>query len=121
VARDLLTRGIEGEPEIEVLGGWFPVGAGVRLADGERLNWGGTVQPGMYDDPTTALSCLAVMIQEGLLEWTWQVWPVCPRDGLGVHGSERDGVAVWWCAGDGGHLLAPVGELSRVLGSGRRT
>src|SRR3954447_1172751 len=116
VARDLPTRGIEGEPEIEVLEDWFPAGAGVRLADGERLNWGGHILPSMCDDPTMALTSLTIMIQESLLEWTWQVWPVCPRHGLGVHGSEREREVVWWCAGGGGHMLAPVGELARVLG-----
>jgi hypothetical protein len=120
VARDLATCGIEGEPEIEVLEDWFPVGAGVRLADGERLNWGGHILPSMCDDPTTALTSLAVVIQESLLERTWKVWPVCARHDLGVHGSERDGEAVWWCAGDGGHVLAPVGELSHGLGPRRR-
>ncbi|WP_182444189.1 hypothetical protein [Streptacidiphilus sp. PB12-B1b] len=94
VARDLPTRGIEGEPEIEVLEDWFPVGAGVRLADGRRLNWGGHILPGVGDDPTMALTYLAIMIQESLLEWTWRVWPACPRHGLGVHGSEREGSAV---------------------------
>ena len=119
VTRDLPTRGIEGEPEIEILEDWFPVGAGVRLADGERLNWGGPILPNMCDDPTVALTGLAVLIQESLLERTWQVWPVCPRHGLGVHGSEREREAVWWCAGDGGHVLAPVGELTRALGRRR--
>ncbi|MFF0088163.1 hypothetical protein ACFYR1_52585 [Streptomyces canus] len=103
VARDLPTRGIEGEPEIEILEDCFPVGAGVRLADGEELNWGAPVLPNMCDDPAMALTSLAILIQESLLEWTWQVWPVCPRHDLGVHGSEQDGAAVWWCAGDGGH------------------
>ncbi|WP_206436611.1 hypothetical protein [Streptomyces sp. W1SF4] len=120
VARDLATRGIEAEPEIEVLGDRCTVGAGVRLAGGERLNWGGHVLPAMCDDPTTALTSLTVMIQESLLERTWQVWPVCARHDLGVHGSERDAEAVWWCAGDGGHVLAPIGELSRAPGHGRR-
>jgi hypothetical protein len=46
VARDLPTRGIQGEPEIEVLEDWFPVGAGVRLANGERLTRGGHILPG---------------------------------------------------------------------------
>ncbi|MFI5680185.1 hypothetical protein [Streptomyces cellulosae] len=115
VARDLPTRGIEGEPEIEILEDWFPVGAGVRLADGERLNWGGHILPNMCDDPTMALTSLAILIQESLLERTWQVWPVCPRHDLGVHGSEREREVVWWCAGDGGHTLAPVGELARAL------
>ena len=120
VARDLPTRGIEGEPEIEVLEDWFPVGAGVRLADGRQLSWGGHILPGVSDDPTMALTSLAIMIQESLLERTWRVWPVCPRHGLGVHASERDGSAVWWCAGDDGHILAPVGELPRALGGHRR-
>lgn len=115
VARDLPTRGIEGEPEIEVLEDRFPAGAGVRLAGGELLDRGGHIVPGMCDDPAMALTSLTVMIQESLLEQTWQVWPVCPRHDLGVHGSERDGEAVWWCAGDGGHVLAPVGELSYAL------
>ena len=115
VARDLPTRGIEGDPEIEVLEDWFPVGAGVRLADGERLTWGGPILPGMCDDPTTALTSLAVLIQESLLERTGRVWPVCPRHDLGVHGAARDGTAVWRCAGDGGHVLAPIGELARAL------
>ncbi|MGW4549272.1 hypothetical protein ACWEN4_23305 [Streptomyces violaceorubidus] len=119
VARDLPTRGIEGEPEIEILEDWFPVGAGVRLAGGERLNWGGPVLPNMCDDPAMAVTSLAILIQESLLEWSWQVWPVCPRHDLGVHGSERDGAAVWWCAGDGGHTLAPVGELARARGCRR--
>ncbi|MFJ1792812.1 hypothetical protein [Kitasatospora griseola] len=117
VARDLPTRGIEGEPEIELLEDGFPVGAGVRLADGELLDWGGRILPSGCEDPVAALTGLAVLMQESLLERTWQVWPVCPRHDLGVHGSQRAGAAVWWCAGDGGHVLAPVGELSRVLRS----
>ncbi|MGX1541013.1 hypothetical protein [Streptomyces adustus] len=119
VARDLPTRGIEGEPQIEVLEDCYPEGAGVRLADGARLNWGGPILPSMCDDPTTALASLTTMIQESLLEWTWQVWPVCPRHNLGVHGSKREREVVWWCAGEGGHMLAPVGDLARALGRGR--
>ncbi|MFJ3897262.1 hypothetical protein [Streptomyces sp. NPDC090083] len=115
IARDLPTRGIEGEPEIEILEDGFPVGAGVRLADGERLNWDGPILPNMCDDPAMALTSLAILIQESLLERTWQVWPVCPGHDLGVHASERDHEVVWWCAGDGGHMLAPVGELVRAL------
>ncbi|MGW2491391.1 hypothetical protein ACWCV9_29790 [Streptomyces sp. NPDC001606] len=113
VARDLRTRGIEGAPQIEVLDDLFPVGAGVRLPDGTRLNWDGPILPNMCDDLTTALTSLTILIQESLLELTWQVWPVCPRHGLGVHGAERDGEVVWWCAGNDGHVLAPVGELAR--------
>ncbi|MFD8263711.1 hypothetical protein ACFV19_33575 [Streptomyces griseoluteus] len=120
VARDLPTRGIEGEPEIEILEDWFPVGAGVRLADGERLHWGGAVLPNMCDNTAMAVTSLAILIQESLLDWSWQVWPVCPRHDLGVHGSERDGAAVWWCAGDSGHILAPVGDLARARGRRRR-
>ncbi|MFF3001111.1 hypothetical protein ACFVTC_42365 [Streptomyces sp. NPDC057950] len=112
VARDLPTRGIEGEPEIEILEDCFPAGAGVHLADGQRLNWGGPILPNMCDDPTIALTSLAILIQESLLERTWQVWPVCPRHDLGVHSVRQE--SVWWCAGDGGHTPAPVGVNHRA-------
>ncbi|WP_244313330.1 hypothetical protein [Streptomyces zinciresistens] len=119
VAHDLPTRGVEGEPSIEILEDSFPVAAAVRRADGERLNRGGLILPETGDDPAVAATALATLIQESLLERTWQVWPVCPGHDLGVHASVRDGTAVWWCAGDGGHALAPVGALARVLGRGR--
>ncbi|MYT69634.1 MULTISPECIES: hypothetical protein [unclassified Streptomyces] len=119
VARDLPTRGIEGEPEIEILEDWFPVGAGVRLADGVQLNWGGPILPNMCDDPVMALTSLATLIQESLLERTRQVWPVCPRHDLGAHAVEHDREVAWSCAGDGGHTLAPVGELALALGRRR--
>ncbi|MET8289483.1 hypothetical protein ABZV80_30205 [Streptomyces sp. NPDC005132] len=112
-ARDLPARGIDGEPEIEILEDCFPAGAGVRLADGQRLNWGGPILPNMCDDPTAALTSLAILIQESLLERTWQFWLGCPRHDLGVHCSQRVSEVVWWCAGDGGHILAPVGGLVR--------
>lgn len=126
VARCTASRGprpahawIEGEPEIEIREDWIPVGAGVRLVGGERLSWGGPILPNMCDDPAVALTSLAILIQESLLERTWQVWPVCPGHDLGVHGSERDGRAVWWCTGDGGRTPASVGELARALGRRR--
>lgn len=50
--------------------------------------------PNMCDDPVAALAGLTTMIQESLLERTWQVWPVCPLHGFGVHGAERDGEVV---------------------------
>ncbi|MHA4998587.1 hypothetical protein ACX28X_39610 [Streptomyces sp. SD18] len=73
VARDLPARGIEGEPEIEILEDWFPTGAGVRLAEGGLLNWGGPILPDMCDDPVMALTSLTILIQESLLERTWRV------------------------------------------------
>ena len=44
------------------------------------------------------------------------VWPVCPTHQLGGHANVVAGVAVWSCRGSGGHVLAPIGELS---GAGR--
>ncbi|WP_037574713.1 hypothetical protein [Phaeacidiphilus oryzae] len=115
VARDLPTW-IDGDPEIEISKDWFPVGACVRLADGERLDWGGPIPPNACQHPVTALTSLANLIQESLLERTRRVWPECLRHNLGVHGLARDGAAVWWCAGGSGHVLAPVGQLRRALG-----
>ncbi|MET8409564.1 hypothetical protein ABZV34_15970 [Streptomyces sp. NPDC005195] len=84
----------------------------------EPLDWSHStdaVLPSTCGDPAMALAGLTAMIQESLLERAWVVWPVCPRHDLGVHGSEHGGGAVRWCAGAGGHLLAPVGELPRVI------
>jgi hypothetical protein len=40
------------------------------------------------------------------------VWPVCAVHQLGGHADVVAGRAVWSCNGDGGHVIAPIGELS---------
>jgi hypothetical protein len=28
----------------------------------------------------------------------------------GAHAQEHEEAAIWWCAGDGGHAVTPIGE-----------
>ncbi|GAB2810913.1 hypothetical protein GCM10022221_05430 [Actinocorallia aurea] len=68
-------------------------------------------------------------LQETVMDKTWKVWPVCPEHGTGLHldqrsaherGAEPAG-AFWFCRVEGGHRVAAVGKLSRVVGvRGRR-
>ncbi|MEU4107975.1 hypothetical protein [Streptomyces sp. NPDC027717] len=59
---------------------------------------------------------IAEAAQETIQAVLWQVWPVCPEHGTGVHSGvgadERD---VWWCRAGGGHELCAVGELAQTL------
>jgi len=116
-ARDLPTAGIDGEPQLVIMEDWFPVAAGVRLADGRLLSCDGRLQPSTGDDLLGSVTAVAGLIQEGLLEISWKVWPVCADHRLGVHAIERRNLALWWCSGADGHALAPVGSLVKVPGA----
>jgi hypothetical protein len=35
---------------------------------------------------------------------------VCPAHPLAAHARAHEGTAVWWCAGSGGHVVAPIGQ-----------
>jgi hypothetical protein len=66
------------------------------LTDAERLAW------------------LADEVQEALIERPQVhrlVWPTCPMHRLGCRAVVVQGTAVWRCNGDGGHVLARIGEL----------
>jgi len=58
--------------------------------------------------------------QETVVEVLWEVWPVCEAHQLGMHGREEGGRDVWWCAGEGGHVVGAVGELEPGGGQERR-
>lgn len=69
------------------------------------------VYPASGADPVSALAAVADDAQDAVMEALWAVWPVCPRHRLGVHAIDREQAAVWWCAaGDGGHVVAAIGE-----------
>jgi hypothetical protein len=128
LARDLATAGLTGEHRVEVDPDAYPEQARVLLADGRVLGSCGLLP---VDGLPAALAALAAGVQEELMLRTETVWPVCPWHGLGVHVAERDGEALWWCAGgdagpdpagarllqgdgpvSGGHALARIGELA---------
>lgn len=124
VARDLAAGGVEGEPELVLVDEFGPVVPEIRLADGRPLVGGPELCGDAGDDVTRAVAAVADVVQCGLMERTWQVWPVCPEhQRLGVHAVVRSGEAVWWCVGGSGHAVAAVGELGALRqgrGRGRR-
>ena len=76
---------------------------------------GPTGGPPPLDGAAAVIAWLADAVQEVTMERDQvdcRVWPVCASHRLGGHALLRDGVAVWWCNGAGGHVLAAIGELS---------
>ncbi|MFI1995458.1 hypothetical protein [Actinoplanes sp. NPDC020271] len=67
------------------------------------------VFPSAGADPITALVAVADDAQDAVMHMLWAAWPVCPGHERGVHARGRDGAAVWWCSGDGGHAVAAIG------------
>ena len=112
LARDLPTAGIDGEPHLVTEDSG--AAAGVRLADGRLLTGDAELSAFVGEDLPGAVAAMADHVQSGLLERMWKVWPQCAGHRLGVHSVERQGVALWWCSGDGGHPLAPVGALPQT-------
>ncbi|MFF3499642.1 hypothetical protein [Streptomyces sp. NPDC003247] len=84
----------------------------VALPDGR---WhGDDLWHGSTASVTAASAEVAEAAQETVMEVLWQVWPVCAEHRLGLHVSQDEDRAVWWCAGgerDPAHARAPVGGL----------
>jgi hypothetical protein len=70
----------------------------------------GGVYPAEGADPVSALVAVADDAQDAVMHALCAVWPVCPVHRLGVHARDQGEAAVWWCAGDGGHAAATIGE-----------
>jgi hypothetical protein len=116
VRADIRATGLSGTVRL-VFPDWSPTNAFVETWDG-HLGSGGGIFPSDCADPVTALVAVTDNAQDSLMETIWAAWPVCPVHDLGVHPRERDGPAVWWCAGrdrggtgggGGGHVAAPIG------------
>ena len=56
---------------------------------------------------------VADFVQEDLMEDLHQVWPECGKHRTGLHPSVISNDAVWECRSDGGHVIAPIGSLSK--------
>jgi hypothetical protein len=97
----------------------------LRVRDDDGLNWSvnayvktwdgytGTsegIYPASGADPVSALVAVADDAQDALMHALFAAWPVCPVHLLGVHARDCEGAAVWWCSGDGGHVITAIGE-----------
>ena len=110
VNRDMRTCGLPGTGHLHVRdGGTHDEYAFVEVW--HRYNSHGTgCRPQSGSDPVSALVTVADDAQDAVMHAICGVWPVCPDHGLGTHADERDGMAVWWCGGSGGHSAAPIGQ-----------
>jgi hypothetical protein len=106
----------------------------VHVAEGADSKWHGNPVPVKEylegDRESDPVALVADLAQETIIERVLElssVWPVCAHHGFGLHvrgvrGGELDaevrdwplpGPGVWWCGGDGGHVVAAVGSLGR--------
>lgn len=106
VKRDMRACGLPGTGHLYI---WEGRNAFVEVWD--RYNSHGSgCHPTSGSDPVTALATVADDAQDAVMHAIFGVWPVCVAHSLGTHAEERDGTAVWWCSGAGGHMVALIGQ-----------
>ncbi|MFI6921941.1 hypothetical protein ACIBIZ_18510 [Nonomuraea spiralis] len=108
VERDVRTSGISGTLRLATYD-WDI--RGHAWVEYQGLFHGNGIPPDTRDGVEDALAEVADTVQETIMELTWKVWPVCTSHDRGVYVRSERGTVVWWCTGDGGHTLAPVGQL----------
>jgi hypothetical protein len=52
-------------------------------------------------------------LRDHVVDDLWAVWPVCPKDGLGLDPRPINGRAVWHCR-VGDHIVSEIGQLPRA-------
>jgi hypothetical protein len=112
---DLEATGLEGPVRLVIMDWHEPRHAYAEF----RGVWGtaGGISPADGAAPLPALVAVAGNLQEAVMEALWgTVWPVCPAHNLGAHAREYESAAVWWCKGDGGHVIAAIGYWDRRAG-----
>lgn len=109
VKADMRSTGLAGPARLVV-----PDWAGRRSAFVEFRGGGYGSTPGIApengNDTVSAQIAVADDAQDSVIETLHEVWPVCPVHRLGAHAREHDGAAVWWCNGNGGHVIATIGQ-----------
>ncbi|MEV0826549.1 hypothetical protein [Nonomuraea rubra] len=108
VERDVRARGITGTLRL-ITPDWDD--RGEAWVEFQGCYHGNGIPPSTGKDPGTALVDVADAVQETIMELAWKVWPVCETHDLGLRAGWEQEAAVWRCAGDGTHTVAPVGEL----------
>lgn len=108
VRSDMQATGLPGPVRIVVPEWSWPPHAHVEFRGG---GYGSTtgIAPETASNPLWALVAVADQTQDSVMETLWQPWPLCPAHHLGAHSREHAGMAVWWCHGDGGHVIAAIG------------
>lgn len=109
VRSDMQATGLPGPVRLVVPSSSWPSHAHVEFWGG---GYGSTtgLAPEIGSNPLWALVAVADETQDSVMETIKGVWPVCPTHQLGAHSREHEGKAVWWCNGDGGHVIARIGK-----------
>jgi hypothetical protein len=109
VRSDMQATGLPGPVRLVVPSRSWPAHAHVEFRGG---GYGSTtgIAPQIGSNPVWALVAVADETQDSVMETLKGVWPVCPTHQLGPHSREHEGEAVWWCNGDGGHVIAAIGK-----------
>jgi hypothetical protein len=115
VTADLRATGLEGPVRLVITDWNDPPHAYAEF----RGVWGtaGGASPADGVSPLSALVAVAGDLQEAVMEALCEVWPVCPTHNLGAHAREYRSAAVWWCNGDGGHVITAIGQWDRLAGA----
>lgn len=93
----------------------WPVEVGLSMIESavEITVEGHTRAPATTADPWdqhAIVSDIAAIIQEDVVEWHHEVWPLCTSHGVELSPQVKDERAVWWCRG-GGHAASEIGLL----------
>ena len=101
--------GLPGPVRLVVPSRSWPAHAHVEFRGGGYGSTSG-IAPETGSNPLSALVAVADETQDSVMETLKGVWPVCPTHQLGAHSREYEGQGVWWCNGDGGHVIATIGQ-----------
>jgi hypothetical protein len=114
VRSDMQATGLRGPVRLVVPSWSWPSHAHVEFWGGGYGSTSG-IAPEIGSNPLWALVAVADETQDSVMETIEGVWPVCTTHQLGAHSREHEGQAVWWCNGDGGHVIAAIGQWSGIL------
>jgi hypothetical protein len=107
VQADMRATGLDGPVRLVVQEGVVPGHAFAEFRGWLSCTSG--IAPRVGIEPVEALVAVADDVQDAAMDALFTVWPVCPAHELGGHPGVRDGAAVWWCNGGGGHVAASIG------------
>jgi hypothetical protein len=118
VQADLRATGLTGD--LTLVPDSYRINVLVRTWAGDT-GWTAGVFSSEAADDLSALVAVAEQASQAVMEsldyqFTGRVWPACPEHGLCAAPQARHGVAVWWCDGNDGHVVAAIGRWTMAAG-----
>jgi hypothetical protein len=112
VQEDLRATGLTGD--LTLVPDSYRINVLVRTWAGDT-GWTAGVFSSEAADDLSALVAVAEQASQAVMEsldyqCTGRVWPACPEHGLCASPQARNGIGVWWCDGNDGHVVAAIGH-----------